>query len=176
MSDSDPGGATTGMNPLVGATGPEASPQISIAGQYIKDLSFENPNAPRSLVIQGGQPQIQVNVDVQARGAGENMYEVLLRITASAEHEQNSVFVVELVYGGVFTFHDIPKDNHELICLVECPRLLFPFARRIIADATRDGGFPPLLLEPIDFVDLFRRHRENSAANPEDAAKAAGTA
>ncbi len=138
----------------------ERPPQISINAQYVKDLSFENPGAPQSLMQRDGQPEIQVNIDVQARSVAEDSYETALRIVATARHAEEAVFMVELVYGGVFTLQNIPRENHELVCLVECPRLIFPFARRIVSDAVRDGGFPPLLLEPIDFVDLYRRHRQ----------------
>ncbi len=141
-----------------------AAPQISINAQYVKDLSFENPNAPQSLAQQEGHPEIQVNVDVQARAVGQGVYETALRINAGANRGEEKVFVVEMVYAGIFTLHNIPQENHELVCLVECPRLMFPFARRVISDAVRDGGFPPLFLEPIDFADLYRRHREGAAA------------
>ena len=154
------GGETAGM----GAKAPEGGPpQVSINAQYVKDLSFENPNAPQSLMQQEGHPQIQVNVDVQARPVAENVYETALRINAAAKRGENSVFMVELIYAGIFTLHNIPKENHELVCLVECPRLIFPFARRVVSDAVRDGGFPPLFLEPIDFADLYRRHRVAAA-------------
>jgi preprotein translocase subunit SecB len=156
MSDTDTGNGQTGAD---GTEPAERPPQISINAQYVKDLSFENPGAPESLMQRDGQPNIQVNIDVQARGIAEDSYETVLRIVATAQQNDETVFMVELVYGGIFTLQNIPRENHELVCLVECPRLIFPFARRIVSDAVRDGGFPPLLLEPIDFVELYRRHR-----------------
>jgi len=153
MADTDQAGTDGGQ-----AEQPESA-QISINAQYVKDLSFENPNAPQSLAQQDGQPQIRVNVDVQARNMAENVYEAALHITATATRGEDTVFVVETVYAGLFTLQNIPPQNHELVCLVECPRLIFPFARRVVSDAVRDGGFPPLFLEPIDFVDLYRRNR-----------------
>ena len=136
---------------------PEA-PQIQIRAQYVKDLSFENPNAPQSL---GGEvaPQIEVAVDVGAQAMGDDHYEVELRITANADREGEKVFVVEVQYAGVFQLAGAPQDVLEPLCLIECPRFLFPFARQIVADATRDGGFPPLMLEPIDFVQLYQASR-----------------
>ena len=157
MSDTDTGNGQTGAE---GTDSSERPPQISINAQYVKDLSFENPGAPESLMQRNGQPDIQVNIDVQARGIADDSYETALRIVATAQQADETVFMVELVYGGIFTLQNIPRENHELVCLVECPRLIFPFARRIVSDAVRDGGFPPLLLEPIDFVDLYRRHRQ----------------
>jgi preprotein translocase subunit SecB len=153
------------MTDTENGTGPatsEAQPQLAVNAQYVKDFSFENPNAPQSLVPSETRPQIEVNVDVQARGLSPNAYEVALRITANARQSETSVFVVELVYGGLFTLQNVPQEQLEPVLLIECPRLLFPFARRIIADATRDGGFPPLLLDPIDFVQLYRRHRQSN--------------
>jgi len=144
------------------------APSLSINAQYVKDLSFENPNAPHSLTQAANRPQIEVNVDVQARGLASNTFEVDLHITATAKHGEATAFVVELVYAGLFTLRNVPADQLEAVCLIECPRLIFPFARRIVADATRDGGFPPLLLDPIDFFQLYRRNRQ--AATPSAAA------
>lgn len=138
-------------------------PKVSVRTQYVKDMSFENPGAPKSLADNAGPPQIQVNVDVEAKPLGGNRYEVALQITASGKQKEASVFVVELVYAGLFALENIPKERLETVCLVECPRLLFPFARRVIADATREGGFPPLLLDPIDFGRLYRQHRSTAA-------------
>ena len=140
-----------------GAAGAEeqAVPQMGILGQYLKDLSFENPNAPNSLSMQEGQPQINIGVNVNANQLGENDFEVTLEIEAKAEHEGKVVFNVELTYCGIFRLTNIPEDALSPVILVECPRMLFPFARRILADATRDGGFPPLLLDPIDFGAMY---------------------
>ena len=148
-------------------------PRVAVRTQYVKDLSFENPAAPKSLSDAAGPPQIQVNVDVEAKPLGGNHYEIGLQITASAKHEEATAFVLELVYAGLFALENIPRDRLETVCLVECPRLLFPFARRVIADATREGGFPPLYLDPIDFGRLYRQHRSAAAIRSGTPAKTA---
>lgn len=129
-------------------------PQIQVLAQYVKDLSFENPAAPMSL--QGQKPALEVGVDVQGRGLGTDQYEVVLRVRADAKTGSQTTFVCELTYAGVFMLKGIPQENIQPLLLIECPRLLFPFARRLVADTTRDGGFPPLLLDPIDFAALYR--------------------
>ena len=150
MSDS-PGGNGNGETLDAGAG---AGPQIQVLAQYVKDLSFEHPAAPMSL--QGQKPALEVGVDVQARGLGVDQYEVIIRVRADAKAATLTVFVCELAFAGVFILKGVPQDNVQPILLIECPRLLFPFARRVVADVTRDGGFPPLLLDPIDFAALYR--------------------
>lgn len=157
----------TPQTPTGAAAGEDKSPRVQINAQYLKDFSFENPNAPQSLGAQAGPPQIQVSVDVGARNFGEGRYEIELRINAEAKREDKVAFVCELVYAGLFTLHNIDDQALRLVCLIECPRLLFPFARRVIADATRDGGFPPLLLDPIDFAQLYRNQAEAQAQQPQ---------
>jgi preprotein translocase subunit SecB len=137
------------------ANGGQAQPpQLNVNAQYVKDLSFENPGAPQSLAS-GDAPQIEVNVDVGAQAMSDSQYEVHLRITAHANRDDSKVFVVEVVYAGIFTLTNATEESLRPLLLIECPRFLFPFARQIVADATRDGGFPPLLLEPIDFSQLY---------------------
>jgi preprotein translocase subunit SecB len=165
----DNGGAAAGTG-NGGQAGQTAQPSIRIAAQYIKDLSFENPNAPQTLAPQGNPPQIQVGIDVQARGLDQTNFEVSLRINAEAKYNDQTAFVVELLYGSVFVLENIPQESLEPICLIECPRLIFPFARRVLSDVTRDGGFPPLLLDPIDFVALYQRNK----ASQQQAAQAGG--
>jgi len=144
-------------------TTPEAAAQtlagltLAVNAQYVKDLSFENPRAPASLMAGKEQPQIDVNVNVNARGLQPNVYEVSLSIRADAKVAGEAAFITELEYAGVFTVANAPEEVLRPVLLIECPRILFPFARRIIADVTRDGGFPPLFLNPIDFVSLYRR-------------------
>ncbi len=138
-------------------------PQLSILGQYLKDLSFENPNAPQSMTVQG-QPQINISVNVNANQMGENDYEVSLELEAHAEHEKQVIFHVELNYAGVFRLVNIPEEMMGPAVLIECPRMLFPFARRILADATRDGGFPPLMLDPIDFAAMYAQRMQQAEA------------
>src|SRR4051812_17130621 len=129
MTDTSNGNA--GGQPLPGdAGGPQALP-IAINTQYVKDLSFENPNAPQSLVQQNAQPNIEVNVNVQARGLGPQVYEVVLSITCTAKHETMTAFIVEVAYAGVFTLNGVPQEHTHPLLLIECPRLLFPFARAL---------------------------------------------
>jgi preprotein translocase subunit SecB len=160
--------STNGSAPLpLGAANPASGPQVpplSINTQYVKDLSFENPNAPQSLAPQTAQPNIEVNVNVQARGLGPSVYEVVLSITCTAKHEQMTAFIVEVAYAGVFTLTGVPSEHVHPLLLIECPRLLFPFARALVANATRDGGFLPLLIQPIDFLDLYRRQAASQGA------------
>jgi preprotein translocase subunit SecB len=135
---------------------PTALP-IMVNAQYIKDLSFENPNAPHSLLPGQPAPQVSIGVDVRAQPIGENVYEVELELRAEAKAGDHTAFLAELTYGGVFTLQGIATEHHRPVLLIEGPRLLFPFARAIIAEVTRDGGFPPLMINPIDFAEIFRR-------------------
>jgi preprotein translocase subunit SecB len=140
----------------------EATPQAQtfmVKGQYIKDLSFENPHAPQSLMASGAAPSIEVNVDLKAQKLQEDMYEMTLFTAARAVSEGNTLFLVELAYAGIFQIANIPADRIDTLILVDCPFVLFPFARRVIADVTRDGGFPPLMLDPIDFHALYVQNR-----------------
>lgn len=148
MTDVDAGAQAQGN----GAAGEE--PGIRILAQFIRDLSFENPRAPDAL-RGGAQPQIDLGVEMNARGRDDGYFEVDLKLSARATRDDGPVFHVELVYGGVFEITGVPAENIEPVLLVECPRFLFPFARRIIADVTSDGGFPPFLLDPIDFAGVY---------------------
>ena len=141
----------------------DVRPQLGIQTQYVKDLSFENPTGANRSAEAERSPQITINVQVEARRQSETEFEVVLQITAHAQHEGKPVFLVELSYAGLFTFIGIPQDAMQPALLIECPRLLFPFARRIVADVTRDGGFPPLLLAPIDFMALYRNRQQQAA-------------
>lgn len=154
MSDTPPD-SPPAANPVEGA-GEAAVPSLVVNAQFVKDLSFENPRAPASLMATKEQPKIDVNVNVNARNLSEQTFEVTLTIRADASAGEETAFVAELVYGGVFTLANVPEEAQRPTLLIECPRLLFPFARRIIADVTRDGGFPPLYINPIDFVSLYR--------------------
>ena len=131
-------------------------PGIRILAQFIRDLSFENPRAPETLRTQNAaQPQIDMGVEMNARGREDGLFEVDLKLVARASREDGPVFHVELLYGGVFQINGIAPADIEPVLLVECPRFLFPFARRVIADVTSDGGYPPFLLEPIDFAGVY---------------------
>jgi preprotein translocase subunit SecB len=137
-------------------------PRMTILSQYVKDLSFENPRAPQSLQPNQARPEVQIRVDVRAQPIEAERYEVSLQLHVDAKAGDDTAFMVELTYGGVFGLLNIPQDSLQPLLLIECPRLLFPFARRIVADATRDGGFPPLLIDPIDFVTLYRRRQQQA--------------
>lgn len=140
--------------------GPEpqtAMPQVGVLAQYVKDFSFENPNAPRSMAPSAQPPAINIQVAVDAAPLAATDFEVTLRLEGKAEAQGMLLFSFELIYCGVFRLQNIPADSLQPMVLIECPRLLFPFAREIVATATRNGGFPPLMLEPIDFVALYRQ-------------------
>ena len=132
-------------------------PQLNVLAQYVKDLSFENPNAPRSLQQQQGAPKINIQINVNAKPLADNDFEVELKIEGRAEGPNQFMFSFDLLYAGVFKIQNVPQENIHAIIMIECPRLLFPFARAIIADAVRNGGFPPLMIDPVDFVSLYRQ-------------------
>ena len=165
------------MSETVPAAAPAQPLVVNI--QFVKDLSFEVPNAPEVYTTLRSQPNVNINLDVQARRIqdGQDVYEVTLQIKAEATEplaaatngqapatEPRTVFIAELAYCGVFTLNGVPENTVEPVLLVECPRLLFPYARNILADVTRDGGFPPVLLQPIDFVALWQSRRQNQDA------------
>jgi preprotein translocase subunit SecB len=141
-------------NPALQPNGEDTSPAIGLISQYVKDLSFENPNAPAVYQWQD-PPQIDVQFNIAAEGVGENLFEVTLKIDVTSKADQGTMFVIELKYAGLFGVRNVPEDQLQPFFLAEAPRILFPFARRVVADAVRDGGFAPLLLEPIDFHGLF---------------------
>lgn len=145
---------TNGAASTVGDT-----PGFNVLGQYIKDLSFENPAAPHSLVKKG-QPKLSININVQANNISETDFEVSLQLSAKSEVEDKPHFVMELDYCGLFRLENIPKEHLHPIVMIECPRILFPFARQITADVTRNGGFPPLMIDPVDFAALYRQRME----------------
>jgi preprotein translocase subunit SecB len=138
---------------------------LIINAQYIKDLSFENPRAPHSL-LQPQPPELKVNVDVRAGALGGDRYEVVLVIHARATAQNETLFVIELAYGAAVTLSNVSSEHAPEALLVETPRLLFPFARAIVADATRDGGFPPVFLQPINFAELLKRQSAAQAQVP----------
>ena len=153
-ADDAPGADAAGQVPPPNQ--PSGQP-LAINAQYTKDLSFEAPAAPGIfLQMQQDAPDIQINVDVRAQPfQQENVFEVTLQVTADCKVAGNNAFILELQYAGLFTLN-VPDDQRQPILLIECPRLLFPFARNIVADVTRDGGFPPLMLGPVDFVSMYR--------------------
>jgi preprotein translocase subunit SecB len=136
---------------------PGAQPSMRILGQYLKDLSFENPHAPQSLAPQKAQPEINISINVNARNLAPSDFEVELHIDAKATSESKVVFAAEILYAGVFRLENFPQNMLHPAVLIECPRMLFPFARQILGDATRNGGFPPLMLDPIDFAGMYQK-------------------
>lgn len=143
-----------------------AQAQINIETQYIKDLSFENPLGPNAAAAIQQNPEVTVEVTTSARPLGEGRYEVTLFIKGEANTKEGTVFIAELTYAGIVSLANIPDDAVAPILLIEGARLLFPFARNIVAEVTRDGGFPPLFINPIDFVQLYRdQHMPEERAN-----------
>jgi preprotein translocase subunit SecB len=150
-------GIITGSEPL--PNGADTTPAAGLISQYVKDLSFENPNAPAIFQTQSA-PQIDVQFNIGTAQVGEDIHEVVLRVEVRAETEGQVAFLVELAYAGLFGLRNIPAEHIQPFLLAEAPRLLFPFARRVLADAVRDGGFQPLLLEPIDFAAIYMQQAE----------------
>jgi preprotein translocase subunit SecB len=149
MTDTPPAGLPTGADPA-------APPGIRILAQFIRDLSFENPRAPESLRAQAQPPQIDLSVEMNARTRPDGLYETDLKLVVSAQASGETVFQIELVFGGLFQVTGVPEEEMEPVLLIECPRYLFPFARRVIADLTGESGFPPFMLEPIDFAAVYQ--------------------
>ena len=149
------------------ATEPQANPQAStqpnlqIVGQYIKDLSFENPGAPQGLT---GNPEMDMGVDLQARPVAPDHYEVVLHLRIKASSESRTLFIMELAYAGLVRLSNMPEEVVQRVLLIQAPHLMFPFARRIVADTVRDGGLPPLIIEPIDFAGLYQNKMAQAAA------------
>ena len=158
MTDAD-----QGAPPAQPPQGPPGAPQIRILAQFIRDLSFENPRAPDSLRPGGAQPSIDMQVEMNARGRQDGLFEVDLKLGASATRDEQVNFHVELLYGGLFELAGVPEESLEVALLVECPRYLFPFARRIISDMTAEGGFPPFLIDPIDFAGVYAAQKAAGA-------------
>ena len=156
------------------ASGGETQPMFAINSQFIKDLSFEAPNGVKAiLALQKTQPAININLDVQVNPVQDqlNAFEVVLHIKAECKVGEMVGFIAELAYGGAFTVN-VPKEHTQPVLLIECPRLLFPFARNILADVTRDGGYPPLLLGLVDFAGLFQARMAELAKQKDQASGA----
>lgn len=135
------------------------TPRFLIKGQYIKDISFENPYAPKHLMPSDGQPKIELNVDLKAQRFDDEHFEVTIHIAVQAMGKENPLFITELDYAAVVQLMDIPEERIETTLFIDCAYLIFPFARRVLADVTRDGGFPPLMIEPIDFTQLYAQNK-----------------
>jgi preprotein translocase subunit SecB len=145
---------------------------LAVSLQYLKDLSFESPRAPQVFVTQGPQSQVNVNVRVDGRGVGENTYEITLHLEVKANAGEEAVFLLEMDYAGIFTVTAQPPEVLGQLLMIEAPRMLFPFARQIVTNTIAAGGFPPLLINPIDFADLYRRQLAAAAAQQNGAPQA----
>ena len=149
-----------------GAQANAAQPQLNVLAQYVKDLSFENPNAPRSLQQQQQAPQINIQINVNIQQLGQAEFEVALILEGKAENEGSVMFAFELTFAGIFQLPSVQQELIQPLLLIECPRLLFPFAREMIATAVRNGGFVPLLLDPVDFVALYQQRMAQANQQP----------
>lgn len=160
MSDAQDNGASQGQEIQM--------PNLRILAQYIKDLSFENPNAPDSLRPRENAPEINIQINVNAAPLSESEFEAELTLNATAQDGETTLFNVELLFAGVFSIENVPQDQLHPFVMIECPRMLFPFARQIISDATMRGGFPPLNVDPIDFAALYRQRMMELAAQEQE--------
>ena len=162
--------------------GPQAQPQaqsgpgLSVLGQYIKDFSFENPNAPRSLAPKETQPSINIQINVGVGQLAPTDFEVALKLEGKAEVEEMTLFAFDLTFAGVFRIQNVPQEHVHPLVMIECPRLLFPFAREIVATAVRNGGFAPLLLDPVDFVALYQQRIAQAQAEQQSGGAPPATA
>jgi len=164
-------------NEAIEANGGDTFPHVGVIAQYVKDLSFENPNAPAVYQWQG-QPQMDVQFNIGSQNVGQDIHEVVLKVDITAKSAEGTAFQMEILYGGLFALRNIPAEQLQPFLLAEAPRILFPFARRIIASATIDAGFPPLLLDPIDFAGLYmqRAAQEQAEATGGQAGEVTGQA
>ena len=168
------GPSQQGSQPPLGTTASARAAtqaQLTVLAQYIKDLSFENPAAPQSLQGPGQNPQLKVGVNVHAQLKDDEVYEVFLNLEVHAKNDSGVIYNVELVYGGLFQLRGIPQNVIQPVLFVDCPAILFPFMRRVLADVVRDGGFPPLMLDPIDFGRLYAQNLAKGEAMGEVRAK-----
>ena len=159
---------TNGGKPQEPAQAPaqDNPPQLNVLAQYTKDFSFENPNAPRSLQPGQANPAINIQINVTAAPLAATDFEVVLKIEGKAEVPGTLLFSFDLAFAGMFRIQNVPQENTHALVMIECPRLLFPFAREIVASIVRAGGFPQFLIEPIDFVSLYRQRMEQQAPQP----------
>jgi preprotein translocase subunit SecB len=142
-------------------------PQLNVLGQYVKDFSFENPNAPRSLAPSQEQPNLNVQINVGVAQLAATDYEVTLKLEGKAESQGMVLFAFDLTFCGMFRIQNIPQEHIQPMVMIECPRLLFPFAREMIATAVRNGGYAPFLLDPVDFVSLYHQRMAQQQAQPQ---------
>ena len=159
MADENAAGSTANAN----AQG-TPQPSFNLIGQYIRDMSFENPGAPGSIMLGGPNPSFNVGINVGVKKQADDLYAVELTLNAKAERDKTLLFNVELVYGGVFRLRNVTEAQLPPLLMVECPRLIFPFARQVLASVTQQGGFPPLMMEPVDFSAIYRQNLAKLAA------------
>jgi preprotein translocase subunit SecB len=173
MADNTTGKNGSGAGPQAGgpvAAGPQAGPgpgqlQVRVLGQFIKDLSFENPNLEKVMAGPGEDPKLQVNINVGGKRMGQpHVFESTIEFNAQATSNIGVIYELELLYGGLFRIENIPEQALEPFLLINCPTLMFPFVRRLVADVTREAGYPPLLLDPVDFAGLFMERKRQEAA------------
>jgi len=141
-----------------------AQPSMNMLGQYIRDLSFESPGAPGSIMLASGNPEFSINMDIDVRKQADEVFAVELKLGAKADRENAVLFAIELVYGGVFRIRNVAEPQLSQLLMIECPRLIFPFARQVLASVTQQGGFPPVMMEPVDFGQFYLQKMQ--ALNP----------
>ena len=139
---------------------------IKVISQYIKDLSFETPSSPDIFLTNQGKPDIELSIDIDAKKTTNEIYEIILKISANATTKEKKIFLCEASYAGLFALQNIENEMIEQILLIYCPNLLFPFLRRLIANLTSDSGFPPLMIDPIDFADLYSKRKKLADSEP----------
>jgi preprotein translocase subunit SecB len=165
--DSKPAGE--GSSPPAAApkgTAPAAGAQLNVLDQYIKDLSFESPATPQVLQNPPPNPQLLVTVNVSAAGRADEVFEVTLSLEVHAKSDTGVIYNIELLYGGLFRLHNIPQNMLQPVLFIDCPTILFPYARRVLSDITRDGGYRPLMLNPIDFGRLYTQNLARGQSQP----------
>ncbi|MEO1280394.1 MAG: protein-export chaperone SecB [Pseudomonadota bacterium] len=168
MAETTNGNGTT---PAQEAGAGEAQQQVQaqVVAQYIKDLSFENPNIEKLLNGPGDNPNMKMEVNVNAKRVGDDLFESAIDFKGHATNKEGTIYVLELVYAGLFRIKNIPDEAMEPFLLINCPALVFPFLRRLVADLSREGGFPPLLLDPIDFAGLYMRRKQQAGEGQPEA-------
>lgn len=173
-TETNPNGDAAAQDATAEDAAPQTKPQpnVRMLAHFVRDLSFENVGAIEGKAAEG-QPEINVAVNLEANGIGENRYQTLMKINATAKAGESTRFVVELEYAGIFAIDNVPKEHIHPFIFIECPRQLLPFARRVVSDATRDGGYPPLMIDNVDFAQLYRQKLEQLKAEREDSGQVA---
>ncbi len=152
------------------------APSINIVGQYVRDMSFENPDAPGSIMAGGASPTFNVAINVSVKKQSDDVYAVETPINVKAERDGKVLFNIELIYGGLFRIQNVAENQIAAVLMIECPRLIFPFARQTVAAVSQSGGFPPVMLEPVDFAAIYRQNLQRMQAASKSGAPAEGEA